>query len=53
MAALAGAGAIHDWIARAGVIGIIDVVKNYAYFRRQFAMALERNRHGRSRMPWC
>jgi lipid-A-disaccharide synthase len=39
MAALAGT--VHDWIGRAGVIGIIDVVKNYAYFRRQFAVALD------------
>jgi lipid-A-disaccharide synthase len=38
MAALAGA--VHDWIARAAVIGIIDVVRNYGYFRRQFAVAL-------------
>jgi lipid-A-disaccharide synthase len=37
MAALAQ---VHDWIGRAGVIGIIDVVKNYAYFRQQFALAL-------------
>jgi lipid-A-disaccharide synthase len=41
MAALAGAGAVHDWIGRAAVLGIIDVVKNYGYFRRQFAVALE------------
>jgi len=41
MAALAGPGAVHDWIGRAAVLGIIDVVKNYAYFRRQFAVALE------------
>jgi len=41
MAALAGAGAVHDWIGRAAVLGIIDVVRNYAYFRRQFAVALE------------
>ena len=40
MAALAGADTIHDWIGRAAVIGIIDVVKNYPYFRRQFATAL-------------
>ena len=43
MAEIAGAGAsaVRDWIERAAVIGIIDVVKNYAYFRRQFAAALE------------
>jgi lipid-A-disaccharide synthase len=40
MAGLAGPGAVHDWIGRAGVIGIIDVVRNYGYFRRQFAAAL-------------
>ena len=39
MAALTGTGAIHDWIARAAVIGIIDVIKDYPYFRRQFALA--------------
>jgi len=39
MAALAGA--VHDWIGRAAVLGIIDVVKNYGYFRRQFAIALD------------
>jgi lipid-A-disaccharide synthase len=41
MAALAEPGAVHDWIGRAGVIGIIDVVKQYGYFRQQFAVALE------------
>jgi len=30
----------HDWIARAAIIGIIDIVKNYGYFRRQFDIAL-------------
>jgi lipid-A-disaccharide synthase len=45
MAALAAPGSIHDWIARAGVIGIIDVVKNYGYFRRQFAVALHEIAH--------
>jgi len=39
MAALSGA--VRDWIGRAAVIGIIDVVKHYGYFRRQFAVALE------------
>jgi lipid-A-disaccharide synthase len=38
---MAGAGAVHDWIGRAGVIGIIDVVKHYGFFRQQFAVALE------------
>jgi lipid-A-disaccharide synthase len=41
MAALAGPEAVHDWIERAGVIGIIDVVKHYGFFRRQFAIALD------------
>jgi lipid-A-disaccharide synthase len=41
MAALAAPGAVHDWIERAGVIGIIDVVKHYPYFRQQFAIALK------------
>jgi lipid-A-disaccharide synthase len=41
MAALAEAGAVRDWIGRAGVIGIIDVVKNYGYFRQQFRIARE------------
>lgn len=41
MAALAGADAVHDWIGRAAVLGIIDVVKNYGYFQRQFAIALD------------
>ena len=40
MAALAGAGAVHDWIGRAAVLGIIDVVKNYGYFHEKFAVAL-------------
>jgi len=41
MAALAAPDAVHDWIGRAAVIGIIDVVKNYGYFSRQFAIALK------------
>jgi len=39
MAALAGEAHIRDWTGRAAVIGIIDVVKNYGYFRQQFAIA--------------
>lgn len=35
MQALAG-GAFHDWSDRAGVLGIIDVLKNYPYFKKQF-----------------
>ena len=34
-------GNIRDWTDRAGVIGFIDVIKNYGYFRREFAAALE------------
>ena len=41
MAAETAPGAMHDWIGRAGVIGIIDVVKNYGYFQKQFALARE------------
>ena len=41
MGALAAPGAVHDWIGRAAVIGIIDVVKNYGYFSRQFAITLK------------
>src|SRR6202012_563626 len=40
MGAMAGEGAVHDWIARAAVLGIIDVLKHYAYFSRQFNIAL-------------
>src|SRR5450432_596731 len=36
----AEAPGVHDWIERAGVIGIIDVVKNYGFFRQQFGVAL-------------
>lgn len=41
IAALAGSGSVHDWIGRAAVLGIIDVVKNYGFFQRRFAIALE------------
>ena len=37
---MAGLAPMHDWIGRAGVIGIIDVVKNYGYFQQQFNIAL-------------
>ncbi|HEX4086502.1 MAG TPA: lipid-A-disaccharide synthase [Chthoniobacteraceae bacterium] len=40
MAALAGPEMVRDWIERAGVIGIIDVLKNYGYFRQNFKRAL-------------
>ncbi len=39
MAALAAPGAIHDWIARSAVIGIVDVLKHYPWFRTQFDLA--------------
>src|SRR5471032_1630209 len=39
MRAIAGGG-MHDWCDRAGVIGIIDVVKNYGWFKKQFDNAL-------------
>lgn len=30
----------HDWIDQAAVVGLWDVLKNYGYFRRQFAETL-------------
>jgi lipid-A-disaccharide synthase len=39
IAALAGPEFIHDWIARAAVVGINDVIKNYGFFRSQLALA--------------
>ena len=39
MRAIAG-GDFHDWVERAGVLGIIDVLKNYGYFKKQFDAAL-------------
>jgi len=30
----------HDWIERAGVIGFIDVLKNYGFFKKQFNATL-------------
>jgi len=39
IAALAGQEFIHDWIGRAAVVGINDVIKNYGYFRSQLALA--------------
>jgi lipid-A-disaccharide synthase len=41
MAALAGEGNIRNWIDRAGIIGFIDIVKDYGFFRRHFDLALE------------
>src|SRR2546425_8359567 len=39
MRSLAGEGML-DWIDEAGVVGLWDVLKKYAWFRRQFAMRL-------------
>jgi lipid-A-disaccharide synthase len=39
MKAIAG-GSFRDWIDRAGVIGFVDVLKNYGWFRQQFDAAL-------------
>ncbi|MGA3171936.1 MAG: lipid-A-disaccharide synthase [Chthoniobacteraceae bacterium] len=38
---MGGLAGTRDWIERAGVIGIVDVMRNYGYFRRQFATALK------------
>lgn len=40
MAALAEAD-FTDWVEEAGVIGFIDVIKKYPWFRRQFAATLD------------
>lgn len=40
MQALAGGLRVEDWVARAGVLGIIDVARNYGFFRAQFDAAL-------------
>jgi lipid-A-disaccharide synthase len=34
------ANEFHDWIDHAAVVGLWDVLKNYGYFRRQFAETL-------------
>lgn len=39
MAALAESG-FEDWVEEAGVIGFVDVVKKYPWFRRKFAETL-------------
>lgn len=39
MAGLAGPG-FCNWTDRAGVIGFIDVLKNYPYFKRQFELTV-------------
>src|SRR5438874_6840516 len=35
MKALAG-GSFEDWVEEAGVIGIVDVLRKYPYFKRKF-----------------
>lgn len=35
------AGSIVDWVGEAGVIGFIDVLKKYPYFKREFNQTLE------------
>ena len=53
MESLAEPGALHEWIDRAGVVGIIDVVKNYGYFRAQFAAGAGGDRRRAGRRRWC
>jgi lipid-A-disaccharide synthase len=45
MTALVGPENMHDWIARAGIIGFIDILKNYGYFRKNFVLALDEIAH--------
>lgn len=41
MQALAGSGAhLENWTERAGVLGIIDVLRNYRFFKQQFNKTL-------------
>ena len=40
MQAAAG-GSVRDWIDRAAVVGLWEVVKNYGYFREQFRQTLQ------------
>jgi lipid-A-disaccharide synthase len=40
MSALAGGSRMRDWIERAGVLGIIDVLRNYRFFKQEFNKAL-------------
>ncbi len=32
--------AIHDWVEEAGVVGIVEVIKKYGWFRKKFAQTL-------------
>lgn len=43
MAAIAreSGGALDNWIAEAGVLGLWDVLRHYGYFRRKFAALLD------------
>jgi lipid-A-disaccharide synthase len=34
-------GTVVDWIEHAAVIGFLDVIRNYPFFRRQFQLTLE------------
>ena len=39
--ALASGGALDNWIAKAGVLGLWDVIRHYGYFRRKFDALIE------------
>jgi lipid-A-disaccharide synthase len=41
------ANEFHDWINRAAVVGLWDVLKSYGYFRQQFAETLREIESGR------
>ncbi|MGZ5503791.1 MAG: lipid-A-disaccharide synthase [Chthoniobacterales bacterium] len=47
MAAIAG-GKFHDWSEHSAVLGFLDVVKHYGYFRQQFREAIEEIRAEKS-----
>lgn len=38
----AGGDGIEDWVEEAGVVGLVEVLRNYGYFRRKFGEALRR-----------
>lgn len=48
MAALSG-GAVQDWVEEAGVVGLVEVLKKYGWFRRKFAETLSRIREQQPR----
>jgi len=33
---------IHDWVEEAGVVGLVEVLKKYGWFRKKFAETLQR-----------